>query len=392
MRLILVAALLFQDTQTLVERLGADDVTVRERATAELESRGTAVLPSVEEAARSRDPEIAERARAIAARIREAELRRRLVPAPKRVTLVGEDLIVAEALRRVAAQTGYALEPSKGLEERRLGSLRLKDVTYGEAIQHLLEHGRAYPIGPYPDGRLLICEGEQPRRSSARGPLLLEVDTAVCATLGFGFRIEPAHVHAVGLSYTIVEARRGDESPLQQYEGRRGFFSLRSQGVKGGWEYAPSLLRRFRVDARLFYAAEWETLTLRPNPEEQVHEWKGVRLTYGFGKTAEGGVIRMNLSGEAEANCQDALDRLHLLGASEIELLERDGKPIRTGGGGIGFSPLEPDVFRYWASLIDSTGKQPIHVKDVASVRLRAVSKWVSCPYSFDLRDVRFSE
>jgi RNA polymerase subunit RPABC4/transcription elongation factor Spt4 len=73
----------------LIERLGSDDPAVRDAAEAELGRRGEAVVPNLERAGESPDPEVRLRARALLARIRPAE--REPLADPERHGIRAED-------------------------------------------------------------------------------------------------------------------------------------------------------------------------------------------------------------------------------------------------------------------------------------------------------------
>lgn len=79
----------------LIERLGHDSVEVREAATTDLIARGRPALPEIRDvAARSTDPEILARARAIVAAVASVRWRSDLDAARQEATESGKPLFV----------------------------------------------------------------------------------------------------------------------------------------------------------------------------------------------------------------------------------------------------------------------------------------------------------
>jgi hypothetical protein len=106
----LVLMLALQDPAALVEQLGSDDITVRQRAAAALRELGPAARPALEKAARSNDLEIQARARTVLGDIAIGEQRAAALGTTQRVTLPGGDRALSAVIDQIQKQTGTALK------------------------------------------------------------------------------------------------------------------------------------------------------------------------------------------------------------------------------------------------------------------------------------------
>jgi hypothetical protein len=120
----------------LVGQLGADRFAEREAAARALEARGEAAVPALVAAARHADPEVRQRAAAIATRIqRSAESAKRLVP--RTVSLDYVNLPLGTALQRLKTQTGanLSLDPNRVADPMRPVTVRTGELPAWEAVE-----------------------------------------------------------------------------------------------------------------------------------------------------------------------------------------------------------------------------------------------------------------
>src|SRR5262249_2872619 len=119
----------------LVERLGSEDFTDREKAATDLDACGAAALPALRKAAESKDAEISKRSAELVAKIEKRVESERLL-APKRVHLIYKDTPIAEAVADFAKKSGYPLtlsDPENKLADRKI-TLDTGDVTFWQAF------------------------------------------------------------------------------------------------------------------------------------------------------------------------------------------------------------------------------------------------------------------
>lgn len=118
-------------TAKLIERLASPDYKVRESATKALEERGVELLPELRKALDGEHP--AEARKRIAALVERFERLRIL--SPRRITLSLKDRPVAEAIKEIAKQTGYAIQYQGNRNV--LITIDFKNATFWEAMDYI---------------------------------------------------------------------------------------------------------------------------------------------------------------------------------------------------------------------------------------------------------------
>src|SRR5205085_1292425 len=93
----------------LIEQLGSDEFALREKAARQLEQLGLPALESLRKVSKSEDLEIRRTAEELVSRIQARNLAALLL-APRKVSLDLKEVPVAEAVARLARQSGYAIE------------------------------------------------------------------------------------------------------------------------------------------------------------------------------------------------------------------------------------------------------------------------------------------
>lgn len=141
------------DIDELIRQLGADDLTVRERAMEDLVRKGTAALEKLKAATKDSDAEVALRAQQAIEQIERNETVRKVVPEGRRVTVDLKDSTIDDIAKALDLEI-RAPEALKGrqvsLQVRDVELLRAVDTLARELRQDWRMEGKAVVFGTDP--------------------------------------------------------------------------------------------------------------------------------------------------------------------------------------------------------------------------------------------------
>ena len=121
--------------ERILQQLGCDDYTARDKATALLRAAGAKAIPVLKKSVEHDDPEVRRQVKELL-----AEIELTLLLAPKRVTVKVVNKPLDDIVKDLAAQTGYKIE-CYSPNPRQAYSFDLVDVPFWDAIDRICRDG-----------------------------------------------------------------------------------------------------------------------------------------------------------------------------------------------------------------------------------------------------------